>query len=176
MTKKKVTPKQKRFVEEFLVDKNATAAAKRAGYSKKTAHSIGSENLIKPEVKKEISAALKEQSERTLITADRVLEEIYNLAMCDIGEAYNEDGSLKPIKEIPEAIRRAISSVETEEIKGPDGSCFGQTKKIKFWEKSKNLEMLAKHFKLLTEKFEVQFDESLAIRMKEARERAKNDK
>ena len=171
MSEKKLRPKQKRFVEEFLVDKNATQAAKRAGYKEKCARQTGSEILTNPVVKEEIKKEFEEQAKRTLITADRVLEEIYRLAMCDIGEAYNDDGSLKPIKDIPEDVRRAISSVETDEIKGPDGSCFGQTKKIKFWEKSKNLEMLAKHFKLLTEKFEVETNIDLARRIKEAREK-----
>ena len=50
----KLTPKQQRFVDEYLIDLNATQAAIRAGYSPKTAHSIGAENLIKPEVQKAI--------------------------------------------------------------------------------------------------------------------------
>ena len=45
-----LTPKQQRFVEEYLIDLNATQAAIRAGYSKHTAHSIGHENLSKPEI------------------------------------------------------------------------------------------------------------------------------
>ena len=87
------------------------------------------------ETKQEIKKEFEEQAKRTLITADRVLEEIYRLATCDIGEAYNDDGSLKPIKEIPENIRRAISSVETDELRDFEGNAIGVTKKIKFWEK-----------------------------------------
>lgn len=61
----KLTPKQKRFVEEYLVDCNATQAAIRAGYSPKTAYSIGQENLKKPEVMKAIAEKQKKVSEKT---------------------------------------------------------------------------------------------------------------
>lgn len=71
-----LTPKQQRFVEEYLIDRNATQAAIRAGYSQKTAYAIGNENLNKPEIAKAIREAIENLSERTRITQDRVLEEI----------------------------------------------------------------------------------------------------
>ena len=55
MTAKKLTPKQNRFVEEYLIDLNATKAAVRAGYSEKTARQIGSENLSKPAIQEAIA-------------------------------------------------------------------------------------------------------------------------
>lgn len=61
----KLTPKQKRFVEEYVIDCNATQAAIRAGYSPKTAYSIGQENLKKPEVMKAIAEKQKKVSEKT---------------------------------------------------------------------------------------------------------------
>ena len=61
----KLTPKQKRFVEEYVIDCNATQAAIRAGYSPKTAYSIGQENLKQPEVMKAIAEKQKKVSERT---------------------------------------------------------------------------------------------------------------
>jgi phage terminase small subunit len=67
-----LTAKQQRFVEEYLIDLNATQAAIRAGYSEKTAYSIGNENLSKPEIAKAIETAQQERSQRTEITADRV--------------------------------------------------------------------------------------------------------
>ena len=71
-----MTPKQERFVEEYLVDLNATQAAVRAGYSEKTAQMIGSENLSKPMIAAAVAAAQAERSERTEITQDYVLSEI----------------------------------------------------------------------------------------------------
>lgn len=75
-----MTNKQKRFCEEYLVDLNATQAALRTGYSQKTAASIASENLQKPEILGYIAKLRAEQSERTGITADKVLEELSKVA------------------------------------------------------------------------------------------------
>lgn len=71
-----LTEKQKRFVEEYLVDLNATQAAIRAGYSQGTARAIGCENLTKPDVAEAIAAGRRAQAERTKIDADYVLQTI----------------------------------------------------------------------------------------------------
>lgn len=81
-----LNPKQQRFVDEYLVDLNATQAAIRAGYSVDTAGSIGHENLKKPEIQLAIAEARKQQQERTGITADRVLLEIAHVALADARE------------------------------------------------------------------------------------------
>ena len=76
----KLTNKQSRFVEEYLIDLNATQAAIRAGYSEKTAKSIGQENLTKPDIQECIQKQLDQRSERTEITADRVLQALAEIA------------------------------------------------------------------------------------------------
>jgi phage terminase small subunit len=76
--KKELTPKQKRFVEEYLVDLNATQAAIRAGYSAKTAYAIGEENLRKPEIKAAVDEAMAKRAERTEIDQDYVINVIRN--------------------------------------------------------------------------------------------------
>lgn len=81
-----LTAKQHRFVDEYLVDLNATQAAIRAGYSADTAGAIGHENLKKPEIQLALQEARKEQQKRTGITADAVLLEIANVAMADARE------------------------------------------------------------------------------------------
>jgi phage terminase small subunit len=68
-----MTPKQERFVAEYLIDLNATQAAIRAGYSEKTAKQMGTENLAKPVLAEAIQEALAERAERTEITQDYVL-------------------------------------------------------------------------------------------------------
>ena len=80
------TPKQKRFCEEYLVDFNATQAAIRAKYSKKTAYSIGYENLKKQQIRTYISELVKARSQRLQVTADRVLEELAKIAFANEGE------------------------------------------------------------------------------------------
>ena len=76
----KLTAKQERFCEEYLIDLNATQAAIRAGYSVESAGSIGSENLTKPEIRARIDTAMAERSKRTGINADRVLRELGRIA------------------------------------------------------------------------------------------------
>lgn len=72
----KLTEKQQRFVDEYLIDLNATQAAIRAGYSAKTAAVIGNENLIKPYIADAIAKAQAERSERTEVTQDYVIKTI----------------------------------------------------------------------------------------------------
>lgn len=69
-----LTPKQQRFVEEYLIDLNATQAAIRAGYSEKTAYSVGHENLKKPEIQKAIQEAQEILSNKTQLTVDMVVQ------------------------------------------------------------------------------------------------------
>ena len=94
-----MTKKQKRFVEEYLIDLNATQAAIRAGYSPDTAKSIGSENLTKPDIRAAVDKAEAERSRRTGINQDRVIREIAKLAflnpvdVIDMDEATVKGGS-----------------------------------------------------------------------------------
>ena len=151
--------KQELFIKEYLIDKNATRAAIAAGYSQKTARSIGNELLGKPHIQSVISEEIAKQAKRLEIKADDILRELLRIAMSDIGEAFDDMGQMKPLKEIPEDVRRAISFIEVHEIfdgRGDDKMAIGLAKKIKFWDKTKALEMLAKHLKLLTDKVEVQ--------------------
>ncbi len=71
-----LTPKQQLFVAEYLLNLNATQAAVRAGYSKKTAYSVGHENLKKPEVAAAIQEAMEARSQRTEIAQDWILEQL----------------------------------------------------------------------------------------------------
>lgn len=88
-----LTAKQERFVQEYLVDLNATQAAIRAGYSRKTAYSIGQENLRKPEISKEIQVKMEKRSDRTQITQDYVLNKLKAIADQDASDG--QDSELK---------------------------------------------------------------------------------
>ena len=70
----KLTIKQEKFVEEYLIDLNATQAAIRAGYSKSTAQQIGSENLLKPLIAEAVQKARSLMSERALVTQEMVVK------------------------------------------------------------------------------------------------------
>ncbi len=75
----KLTPKQQRFIDEYLIDLNATQAAIRAGYSPRTARAIACENLAKPDIQEAIAKAKIERSEATKINAEWVLRELVKL-------------------------------------------------------------------------------------------------
>lgn len=79
----KLTEKQKRFCEEYLIDLNATQAAKRSGYSEKTAFSIGVENLKKPLIQEYLQELMKSRSEQTGITAEKVIDELQKIAFAE---------------------------------------------------------------------------------------------
>jgi len=81
-----LTQKQKRFCEEYLVDFNATQAVIRAKYTKRSASSMGYENLKKPEIRTYISELVKARKLKTQVTADRVLEELAKIAFANEGE------------------------------------------------------------------------------------------
>lgn len=71
-----LTPRQRRFVDEYLIDLNGTQAAIRAGYSAKTARQIGQKLLTKVDIQQAISAAQAARQERTELTADEVIRDL----------------------------------------------------------------------------------------------------
>ena len=86
MKAKKLTPKQEIFVQEFLKDLNATASAKRAGYSENCARQIGQENLTKPVISAAIADAMEKRSQATKIDAEWVLRELVSLYQKSVGD------------------------------------------------------------------------------------------
>jgi len=70
----KLTEKQKRFVDYYIETGNATEAARKAGYSEKTARSVGAENLTKPDIRKAIDEALQQLQSERIADAKEVME------------------------------------------------------------------------------------------------------
>lgn len=149
---KKLTPKQQRFVEEYLIDLNATQAAVRAGYSEKTAYSIGEENLKKPVIAKEIERALNERSKRTEITADMVLAELARIGFSNMAHyaKWNPDGvTLTDSDNLTDDAARCVAEVSQTV------TAEGGTVKFKLHDKVSALEKLGRHLGMFTEKVEV---------------------
>lgn len=152
-----LTPKQARFVAEYLKDLNGKQAAIRAGYSEDTAESQASRLLSNAKVRQAVDEAMQRRAERVEVKTDDVLRELLRLALTDIGEAFDEKGRLKPLHEMSKDVRRAIAGIETDELYGGAGQDrieIGQVRKVKFWDKTKALELLGKHLKLFTDKVE----------------------
>ncbi|WP_312974048.1 terminase small subunit [Atlantibacter sp.] len=138
----KLTDKQELFAREYLSDLNATQAAKRAGYSDKTAYSIGQENLKKPEIQDRIAQLKAERNERTQVNADYVLRRLVEIDEMDVLDILNVNGELKPIKDWPKVWRTTLSGMDVTEMAG---DAAGLLKKIKWPDKVKNLELLGRH-------------------------------
>lgn len=140
-----LTPKQQRFVEEYLVDLNATQAAIRAGYSAKTARKIGHENLTKPDIATAIAEAKEVRSEKTGIDAAWLLSRLAEEAEADLSELYDESGALKPVADWPPIWRKGlVAGLDVEEIRA-DGAVIGIIRKVKLSDRVKRLELIGKH-------------------------------
>ncbi len=140
-----LTAKQARFVEEYLIDLNATQAAIRAGYSEKTAAAVGHENLRKPKIADAIASAQRERSDRTQIDADWVLKRLAGEADADLADLYDATGGLKPVHEWPEVWRKGlVAGLDVEEIR-IDGAVVGQIRKVKLSDRLKRIELIGKH-------------------------------
>lgn len=157
-----LTHNQRCFVNEYLVDRNATRAYLQAYPSVKkenTARAAASRLLANVKVWAEVEKGLKEQQKRTEITADDTLRETARVAFSDIRKLFNEDGSMKSIHELDEATAAAVSGVDLivqKSMQGEDGNeVLLGVKKIKLWDKVSALEKLGKHFKLFVERKEV---------------------
>ena len=155
-----LTDKQARFVEEYLVDLNATQAAIRAGYSEKTAGAIGFENLHKPQIATAIQAAFDARSKRTEITQDMVLQELARIGFADIRRLFEWDeerATFVPSRELSEAEAAAISSVESESKTFTDDEGVRETTvklKLRTYDKLGALEKLGKHLGMFSDKVE----------------------
>ncbi len=156
----RLTARQQRFVEEYLTDLNATAAAKRAGYSEPTARQMGSENLSKPDIQE----ALREAQARRLRTLaeqhpdspavdpTRTLRELAAVAFSDLGDLvlFTEQGiRFKPADQIPEAARRAVCAVKVKRTLGTANEPPSEVVEFKLWPKVEALKLLAQHLGLI---------------------------
>jgi phage terminase small subunit len=156
-SKRKLTPKQARFVDEYLIDLNATGAARRAGYSAKTANEIGSRLLTNVSVRSALSEAMKAREKRTQITQDRVLQELARLAFSDIRKAFNEDGTLKRPQDMDDDTAAALAGIDTTStsIGGGDDPMTLTTKKIKVVDKNGALTLAMRHLGMLNDKLQI---------------------
>lgn len=146
-----MTPKQAAFVRQYLVDKNATQAAIRAGYSAKTASSAGERLLRNVEVSAAIERETSDIAGRLGITAERVLLERSRLAFFDVRKLFRDDGSPIPVNELDAEAAAAIAGLEVAEIwegSGEDRHFVGYLKKYKLASKDPNLASLEKYFGL----------------------------
>lgn len=140
----KLTAKQLIFCKEYLIDKNATRASVEAGYSKKTAEVQGSRMLRNVKVKEYIDTELEKMMNKLDISADRVMQELANIAFFDIRNIFDSNDNIQQIKDLDESTARAIGSVKFKQEK-TDGENFAETMEVKANDKLRALDMLMKN-------------------------------
>lgn len=148
----KLTEKQRKFVEEYLIDLNATQAAIRAGYSVKTANEQGSQNLAKLSIQEEIAKEMAERSKRTGINQDRVVLELAKIAFVKITDVVDDEGRIK--QDAADEDLACIESVKVKEIPTRSGD-VGIEREVKLSPKLKALELLGKHLGMWNDKLDV---------------------
>jgi phage terminase small subunit len=141
-----MTPKQQRFVEEYLIDLNATQAAIRAGYSATDADVTGPRLLGNVGIAAAIAAAKKERSERTAINAEWLLTRLAEEAEADLSDLYDEAGALRPVKDWPVIWRKGlVGGIKAIEERDDAGNVVGVIREVKLSDRVKRLELIGKH-------------------------------
>ena len=107
-----LSPRQVRFVAEYVVDLNGTQAAIRAGYSRRTARIKASQLLARPEIQREVEVHLQHRAEQRRLVADAVVERLSRIALGDIRELFDDTGQVKKITELPGEAAALITSVD----------------------------------------------------------------
>lgn len=153
-----MSPKQARFVEEYLVDLNATQAAIRATYSPRTAEVQGSRLLGNAKVRAAIEAAMAERSKRTEVTADRVLLELARIGFSDVMLHYRIDelGHVVLAEGAPDGASAAVSTIKRKVrvFTTEDGSETTYETELKVWDKNTALANIGKHLGMFVDKVE----------------------
>lgn len=153
--KKELTVKQQLFCKEYLIDFNATQSAIRAGYSEKTAYSIGIENLNKPEIQTAIKVEIDKKFKGIDDLSQKIIDELIKVAFSDIKDylSFNENGvSFHNSSEVDGTVISEILSTETKQGSNGKQETIRANLKLKLHDKLKALELLGRYKTLFTDK------------------------
>lgn len=159
-----LTPKQVRFVEEYMVTLCGKVAAERAGYSRRCATNRASILLSKPHIKAAVKAAKEARAGRVNVTAERVLEELAVVAFSDLKDHVDQGKTgtkLKLFEDMPGGASRALEAVS--ESRGPGGDRVA----VKLHDKMKALDKLCQHLGICKERIDLsgKVDTELTIKV-----------
>jgi len=148
----KLNKKQQLFVDEYLIDLNATQAAIRAGYSVNSARDIGCENLTKPNIQEAIAKAMAERSKRTGVNQDRVVLELAKMAFVNIADVVDvKTGAIR--EDATEEDLACIQSIKYKKSEGVSGTT--EEREVKLADKKQNLELLGRHLGMWKDKMDL---------------------
>lgn len=168
-----MTRKQRLFINEYLIDLNATQAAIRAGYSEKAARFIGAENLTKPDLLRYLQKRMDERSKRTEITQDKVLKELAKIAFSNGSDfariktemhkkrLWDDEAEEYVEKEVEEQF---VELIDTDKLPDDKKAAIAEISEGKFGitvkscDKVKALELIGKHLGMFKDKVELSGD------------------
>lgn len=139
-----MTPRKRAFVDEYLLSLNATQAAIAAGYSKKTASSLGERLLRDVDVRALVDEKTKKRELEAEVDAAWLLKDLALQAKADINDLYTDDGELRPIREWPMVWRTGLVA-DVQTIQALDGDTPARISRIKLADRVKIRELLGKH-------------------------------
>ena len=152
-----MTPKERRFVAEYLIDQNATQAAARAGYKAKRLDQAGYELLRKPEIQAQIEIGQAQHLAAAGVTVQRIVDELAKISFADRRRLFDGDGHLLPSDQWPDDLAACVSGIEMDSkiVETKDGQkVVAYPAKLRLVDKKGTLELLGRHLKMFVDRFE----------------------
>ena len=162
----KLTPRMARFAAEYMIDLNAKQAAIRAGYVARNADTAGWDLLQHPAVQADIARRSQRLYDRFALSPERGLHELARIAFADIRGLYNDDGTVRDLKDIDDDTLAAVASIVIAEGR------TGRIVKVRPLDRLVALTLLARHFGLFNDRLEIGVSDGLAEAMAAGRARA----
>lgn len=150
----KLSAKQQLFVDEYLIDMNATQAYIRAGYKNYDSAGVeANKTLNNPKVRAAVDAALAERSRRTGINQDRVVQEIAKLAFVNAADVIDVDSATV----LPDAKPEDLACIQSVKIKRTTkGKSVIEEREIRFYDKKGSLELLGRHLGMFRDNVQIE--------------------
>lgn len=162
----KLTKRQQLFIDEYLIDLNATQAAIRAGYSAKTADQQGSRMLANVKVQQAVAEAMAVRSKRTGVNQDRVVLELAKLAFVKMTDLVDSYGRIRD-----DATDDDLACIESVKYKSSESDTWSSVEReVKISSKLKALELLGKHLGMWNDKLDVNITQPIVITGEDALE------
>jgi len=166
-----ITDRMKKFVDEYLIDFNATQAAIRAGYSPDTANEQGSQLLARPDIRELVAEGQKEIMERTQTFQDNAVAELKIVGFSDLADFLTvKDGGIveqKPFNELTKEQTKCIKKIKqtVRSSHSADGTILHQTAviEIELHDKLKALELLGRHLGMFNDSIRLKSEEPLPL-------------